>query len=289
MPNPDQPAFSPHVSKAQRFYCDLGGEPDGELDVVSGGWERCRADYQVQRDTFPFHCIEYVAQGEGSMVLRGRTYRLTPGTVFSYGPDVPHHLRTDAASLLTKYFVDFGGRRSVRLLDEAGLGQGGAVQVSEPNRIRAVFDDLVDNGVRSTAYSPMICTCVLEHLVLAIRECAVPYGTFSTPAFTTYLRCRQYIEDHWQRIRTLDEVAARCAVSEAYLCRLFQRFDHRSPYQFLTRMKMGQAIQLLQVRGAKIGEVSEAMGYPDPFHFSRVFKKVYGVSPRQFMKLGRQR
>ncbi len=52
---------------------------------------------------------------------------------------------------------------------------------------------------------------------------------------------------------------------------------------------MGQAVQLLQGRQAKIGEVAEALGYPDPFHFSRVFKKVYGVSPRHFLKLGRQR
>lgn len=289
MPSPDNPEFSPFVTKARRFYFDLGAEPDGNLDVVSGGWERCRSDYQVKRDGFPFHCLEYVAQGEGSVVLRGRTYRLTPGAVFSYGPDVPHHLRTDPTQLLTKYFVDFGGRRALRLLDEAGLGQGGVVQVSEPARIREVFDDLVENGVRNTAYSPMICTCVLDYLMLAIRECAVPYGTFNTPAFTTYLRCRQYIEDHWQHLRALDEVAVRCAVSEAYLCRLFQRFDHRSPYQFLTRLKMHQAIQQLQERSARIGDISESLGYPDPFHFSRVFKKVYGVSPRQFMKLGRQR
>ena len=281
------PEFSPQIQKARRFYFDLRASSSSDLDVVCGGWERCSADYTIKREGLRFQSIEYVAQGEGIVELHGRSFKLTPGTVFSYGPEIPHLISTDPTRLLTKYFVDFSGLRASQLLQEVGLGAGVPLQVSSPNHIREVFDDLVENGMRNTVYSSAICARLLEYLGLAIRESAVPYGTFNTPAFTTYLRCRQYIEDHWLQLHTLGEVAAHCQVSEAYLCRLFQRFDHRSPYQFLTRLKMSHAIQQLETN-ARISDVSDLLGYPDPFHFSRVFKKAYGVSPRQFLKLGRQ-
>ena len=65
----------------------------------------------------------------------------------------------------------------------------------------------------------------------------------------------------------------------AYLCRLFQRYDHQSPYQLLLRLKMNFAAEWLQQPGALVKQVAERAGFTDPFHFSREFKSVFGVAP----------
>jgi AraC-like DNA-binding protein len=67
--------------------------------------------------------------------------------------------------------------------------------------------------------------------------------------------------------------------------RLFQRFDDQSPYQFLMRLKMNAAALQLQDPSALIKEIAYKLGFSSAFHFSRRFKKTYGVSPDTFRRL----
>jgi len=164
---------------------------------------------------------------------------------------------------------------------------GAALQTAAPNEILQLFEDLIGAGLRQTLFSTGICAALTQHMLLRIAETAVPLGTIGTLAFETYQRCRQYIETHYLQLQGLAEVAACCHVDAAYLCRLFGRYDHQSPYQYLTRLKMRAAAQRLQVPGALVKVVADAMGFADPFQFSRTFRRVYGVSPRSFAQFHR--
>jgi AraC-like DNA-binding protein len=74
-------------------------------------------------------------------------------------------------------------------------------------------------------------------------------------------------------------------VDTAYVCRLFRRFDHQSPYRFLMRLKMNAAAGQLAQPGALVKNVAAELGFTNPFHFSRVFKSVFAVPPDAFRKL----
>ena len=82
-------------------------------------------------------------------------------------------------------------------------------------------------------------------------------------------------------------LAAACRLDAAYLCRLFRRFDHQSPYQFLMRLRMARAAELLQDANRLVKQVAHELRFSDPYHFSRAFKRVYGVPPEQIARLGR--
>src|SRR5579859_6444639 len=84
--------FSADVTTARRFYLDLNPPKNGPLVVVCGGLEHCTPDYAIHRDSFPFYSIEYVARGRGEVKLKGRTFPLKPGNLFSYGPGIVHHI-----------------------------------------------------------------------------------------------------------------------------------------------------------------------------------------------------
>lgn len=279
--------FSAQVSEARRFYVNLDPPKSQRLVVISGGREQCAPDYRIHRSDFPYYSIEFVAGGEGTLELGGVAHPLVPGVVFAYGPGIAHDIRNNPARPLVKYFVDFVGTAALQLLRSPAPAPGEVVQSSSPDEILPLFDELIRTGLRNTPYRDRICAILVEHMILRIAETVVPPGSMGTLAFETYRRCRAHIEQHFLELQSLDQIAEQCMVDPAYLCRLFGRYDHQSPYQYLIRLRMSRAAQRLQSPGTLIKQVAGELGFSDPFHFSRTFRRVFGVSPRRFVQLQR--
>jgi AraC-like DNA-binding protein/quercetin dioxygenase-like cupin family protein len=277
--------FSADVAEARRFYLDLNPPKKRQLVVVCGGLEHCKPDYAIHRETFPFYSIEYVARGRGEVKLKGRSFSLQPGRLFSYGPGIPHHITGNAADPLVKYFVDFVGTQATVLLRSCGLSPGRVSEVFPTNVLQPLFDELIHAGLQMRRESVLLCGKLLECLALRMTGARAPLEGPETLAFTTFQQCRHHIEQHSLRLRTLEQIAGECHVNNAYLCRLFRRYDKQSPYQYLLRLKMNYAAERLQQPGALVKRVAEESGFADPFHFSRVFTSIFGLSPNAFRGL----
>ena len=277
--------FSADVAAARRFYLDLNPPKNRSLAVVCGGLEHCAPNYTIHRDTFPFYSIEYVVRGHGELKLKGRSYPLKPGRLFSYGPGIPHHITGETGSPLVKYFVNFAGTGAAELLRSCGLPPGRVTEVFPTNALPPLFDELIHAGLRMRRESADLCVKLLECLALRIAGARAPVKGLETHAFATFQQCRQYIENHCLRLRTLEQIATECHVNNAYLCRLFRHHDNQSPYQYLIRLKMNHAAERLQSPGTLVKQVAEETGFADPFHFSRVFSSVVGISPTGFREL----
>lgn len=274
--------FSGQVSDARRFYLDVHPDAEKPLAVVSAGCEHCEREYSIERKNFPYFSFEYVARGQGSLVLGGEAYKLEPGTLFSYGPRIAQTIHTDPEDRMVKYFVDFKGRQARQLLKEASIVPGSVIQISAPQDIAEAFDNLIREGLAESVFRARICASLLEYLILKVAEAAIPYGSSGTRSFYTYQKCRQFIDDNYLRLHTVNQIAAECFMDDAYLCRLFKRFGQRSPYQHLMRLKMNRAAELLHQPGMLVKQVADDLQFSDPYHFSRVFKRTLGISPEQF-------
>jgi AraC-like DNA-binding protein len=206
--------------------------------------------------------------------------------VFLYDRTIIHSIATDPAQPVVKYFVDFAGPAAATLLRRLGLSPGTVAQTSTPAPVMTIFDELIRAGLTSSPYSQRLCVALLQALLLKLAETRLAPGAVESPAFGTYHRCRMELETHALTVGTLGELARHCHVDPAYLCRLFRRFDHESPYRRLLRLKMNHAASRLQVPGILVKEVAAESGFADPYHFSRAFKSVLGISPRRFMQHG---
>jgi AraC-like DNA-binding protein len=282
--------FSRQITEARRFFLQLEAPWDQPIVAVCGGSEHCTSDYRVVRNNFHFLAVEFVARGEGELVLNGRRYDLMPGAVFAYGPGVAHDMRSSAARPLVKYFVNFAGVRCQRWMQRSGgvLAPGILVQTAAPEHLLRLFEELIDAGRRETPFRPAICRLITEQMLLRIAETAVPPGTIGTEAFETFERCRGWIEMHYRKVANLEQIGGACHVNSAYLCRLFKRFAHQSPWQFVLALKMRDAAHRLQSTHMQVGQVAYEFGFDDPFQFSRTFRRVFGISPRRFVQLQRR-
>ncbi|MBI5689840.1 MAG: helix-turn-helix transcriptional regulator [Verrucomicrobia bacterium] len=282
-PESPPPSFlSQQVTAARRFYLDLRPRPGRDLTVVCGGWEECAPDYAIDRATFPYLSVEFVASGRGELVLGGRRHPLAPGTVFSYGPGVAQCIRTSPDARLGKYFIDFAGPRGRRLLREAGLTPGTCVELGASTEVRHAFDTLVRLGSSHDRHTPRACALQLELLLLVTRRAMQPGSLSERRALASFERCRQHLDDHFLALRSLQQAAAACHVDVSYLCRLFRRFHGERPFRYLQRLQMQWAAERLHASGRLVRQVADELGV-DPFQFSRTFKRIHGVSPSAFL------
>lgn len=272
------------VASGEYYFLNLKPEKGAAGAVVCGGRETCDPHYRVARKRFKFHSIEYVADGSGELVIRGRRFPLRPGSVFYYGPTTPHVIATDPQRPLVKYFVDFCGPRFTSLLKRHPLAAHEPCTFAPTSHVHESFAELQQSGRDAGLRTPELCACLLELLILRMAGHALSQEDAESAAQATYQRCRQLVESRFLALQTLGDIARASHADATYLCRLFKRYGSEPPYQLLLRLKMRHAADLLNGAPTLIKQVAKATGFADPYHFSRVFKKIYGVSPRAFLR-----
>lgn len=87
-----------------------------------------------------------------------------------------------------------------------------------------------------------------------------------------------------EEVLTLGDLTEELGLSTTYFCRLFKQRMDQAPIDYFIRLKIQRACQYLDFTDISVQEVATALGYEDPYYFSRVFKRIMGVSPLQYRK-----
>ena len=78
------------------------------------------------------------------------------------------------------------------------------------------------------------------------------------------------------------ELAQRCSLSENYFITLFKQYTNDTPQEYRRKVLIRKACNLLETSDLSIQEISYLLGLNDPMYFSRLFRRVQGVSPRKY-------
>ncbi|CAI6070328.1 helix-turn-helix domain-containing protein [Cohnella sp. JJ-181] len=122
---------------------------------------------------------------------------------------------------------------------------------------------------------------VLRDFLIAWSRSRPSAGQSSLSAIPAVVR---YIEQHYNQELTLQEIANQFYLSREYISRRFKQETGENMIDFLTRIRIDKAKLLLANPNFKIAQVAEMVGYQDEKYFSKVFKKLTGVSPNQYRK-----
>ncbi|WP_293910503.1 response regulator transcription factor [Sphaerochaeta sp. UBA5836] len=95
---------------------------------------------------------------------------------------------------------------------------------------------------------------------------------------------QQYIKEHVTRKLNLGEVALLFGFSQNYLSSLFSKYSGCSFVEYTTNAKIAAAKEMMAKSDYKIYEVADTFDFESSFYFSKVFKKVEGISPRQYLQ-----
>ena len=98
---------------------------------------------------------------------------------------------------------------------------------------------------------------------------------------------KKYIQEHVREHLSLNEVAAMFSISPSYLSQLFSKYNETGFSEYINITKINEGKRLLNEENLKVYEVAEILGFESAFYFSKVFKKVEGVSPSEYINIKR--
>lgn len=248
------------------------------------GFEEVTDGYRVARTGFPQYGLEFVASGRGLLSIGNGTYPLSAGMFFGYGPGVAHEIVATPGERMTKYFVDFSGRGAKRLMTEL-LPRWEPRRSDRPTEIRELMEVLLRQGMHDDGPTIVICTHLLLALIVHLHGGSRGSTDEASPGEELFRRAVDLVESDPLGFHTAATLAGTLGVTPEHLCRIFRGRGAESPYRLIVRARMRHAAALLREPGALVKSVAADVGFADPYHFSRVFKRVHGISPAGFAAL----
>jgi len=156
------------------------------------------------------------------------------------------------------------------------------VQINEPDKVKEEFRGLLEylaNPVRGSARA----VCMLESLLLYLHEQHLqPQPTLKY--FTEFNELVSHVSHEPQKDWDFHKEAHRLCMSYSHFRMLFREFFHESPGHYLIRMRLKHAAALLRAGKIPIKEIVLQIGMDDICYFSKLFKKYYDASPREYQK-----
>ena len=105
-----------------------------------------------------------------------------------------------------------------------------------------------------------------------------------TPWADTLHKMIGYIQSHYKEQISLEDIAGAGIVSRSQCCRIFKEIMNKTPNDYLVEYRINKSIDLLADSNKKITDVAYYCGFNGSSYFSETFKKVMGVTPRQYRK-----
>lgn len=97
-----------------------------------------------------------------------------------------------------------------------------------------------------------------------------------------------YMKEHLDQPLQAAALASRANVSLSHYFALFKRLTGCTPIDFFIRLRIERAREMLETTALTVKEVAAALGYDDPFYFSRVFKSINGLAPTDYRHAWRE-
>jgi AraC-like DNA-binding protein len=259
------------------FYVASTGwyENQHEIDRMEKGW----GDFQWLQCT----------SGEGLLEIENKTYRVSANQGMLLYPNVPHRYYP-VTKPWTLHWMGFNGMSVRNTLHVLQFYKSMVFQVASPeillNRLQEI-NQLFEQKPRArlfplTSYEGSM---LIYNLLLDIHRYT----------FTTEQRSRQqqyeqlapalaFIETHYSKPISLQNLADQLSVSPNYTCILFQKSFNIRPFDYLNRYRIGKAKELLLEEDRSVKMIALEVGFYSSSYFIKLFKKIEGMTPVRFRR-----
>ena len=253
---------------------------------------------EKQEDNYHSHDhleVAFVLSGNGRYRIEDCIYDVSEGDFIIFNPGMKHQalLSETNDNPTTEFFVGFTDFQLKDLPRNYLPLPGGAHVLHTSGDLRQKLFRIcssmeAENAVCRQGRYFMLKAYLMQMILLIIREQCEPMertGGYSFESVNKKYVVEQivnYFEDHYNEKISLDQIAENMYLSPFYISKIFKSETGDTPIRHLINIRLEKAKELLE-KGvcSSIQEVAASVGYDDAYHFSKLFKKHFGMSPSQ--------
>lgn len=275
-----------------QYSSDIKKSASQELVSINNcGQLRVNADSHIRRyaGRNDYQLI-YVCEGQCVVTLDGAVHIAYPGDCILYRPgETQDYLLSKRARPCT-YWIHFNGIICEKMFESLGLQHIHLIKAEQNREIEHLISRVCQYYNLEIPNRELICSGLMQS-VLALLSNEAHRKTYHAEG-----KGKEKISELISRIKmvpnlniTVSECADFCNMSKAHFARVFKQVTGMPPVQFMLRIRIDRAKELLDFTDQTVADIAEACGFSDQNYFARTYKKFIGMSPTQYRRIGKSK
>mgnify|MGYP003898571059 CR=1 FL=1 len=270
----------------EKYYFHQSVQTD--LNIYRCGIEECKPGYTWGPGIRDHFIVHYILDGTGTFSDGKNQKKLHPGDGFVVFPNCLVTYSADTENPWTYSWVGFQGLKAESFLNRAGIyRESPFFTYNSDNRLKDCLSSMI-TGARQDTSSVLL---LLGHLYIFL-SILIQNNRENSPDDTKYMNQEKYVKKviefiskNYSEKISIAEIARSIGLDRSYLYVIFKKLMKMSPQEFLINYRIERAVNLLNNPDLTIGDIARSVGYEDRLQFSKIFKKIKGVSPNKFRKM----
>jgi AraC-like DNA-binding protein len=248
------------------------------------GYYKEAKGHKMTRDTHDDHLLMYCLHGKGELHVNNTTSQIGAGDIVLLPKGVSHRYKASKNEPWTIYWVHFSGSDCGSFLDYLAIKKHNyIIALGVHSRLVTSFEYILE--CRQTNFDTASFINVANMLRQMLSHIAL-IGTASIRQRAKHQLDLELVhslmEASVHEKLELDTLAKEVNLSKFHFIKKYRELTGSTPVNHFIHLKIKRACDLLDITNKSIKEVSYAIGYEDAYYFSRIFKKVMGISPSQY-------
>ncbi|MEH6578978.1 MAG: AraC family transcriptional regulator [Amphritea sp.] len=257
-----------------------------DLYPLGAGYYQQAAGHRMERLQHDDNLLIYCLEGKGKIRINQKNFAINSGDLVVLPRGLAHQYASSTNYPWTIYWCHFEGELSEDFIRHLQLPkQKPVLHLGLHSSLVSEFDALLEARQSSYHLNAFINAAnqlrqILTHIALLqplVRS--QDADSFHLEKVHSLMQARIHEQ------LDLDTLAASVNLSKFHFVKKYKEFTGTTPINHFIQLKIERACHLLDISSRTIAEVAFMVGYEDAYYFSRIFKKVMGISPTQYRKL----
>lgn len=226
------------------------------------GYHKCKPGYDYGKTIRDYYLIHYVKKGKGIFVAGGKKYNVSAGQIFILKKNQLGHYVASVDDPWEYIWVGFDGTfaEKINTLEN---------QVIDFNS--GIFNEMMFAKDLQNTRTEFLAGKIYEMLSFIFENNKTETGYIK--------QVKDYIKSSYMEQIYVENIAEKLNLNRRYLSRIFREETGSTIKGYINNVRMDKAEQLLK-QNFSVSGVAQMVGYDDVFNFSKMYKKIKGVSPK---------
>lgn len=272
--------------------CDLGIRPENFDPKIYYILKRSfNETNQLHCHSHDFISVIYILSGSCTYYINQQSYPVKKGDIIICNPGVSHGRTLAPGEETSEFHVGFNNiwikhlpKNHLIPEDTSPIIQ---LEKYESDFFKCYNEIVLQQEKNEPGFDLLLKALVMKMIVVLLKETYFKENPehakwFSFEAYdkTTIVNTIvEYMNENYMRQVSLDKISRNMYLSPVYISKIFKEETGESPINYLIKVRLSKAKEILETGKHSIKAVAKSVGYEDPYYFSKLFKKYYGFPP----------